>query len=315
MDLIRTILFYAKSTFYCYILYYINRSYDNISPYLPENLQRKDELIPESIIPLQKIDDNIKKIIQEENENGSRLYDILYVLVSTGSYSPIHKMHTEMLKVTAEFLERLPKCKVVGGYLSPCHDEYVSFKLQDNAINAQHRINMCELAVKDTDWMCVDKWEINGPRLRMFSEVVIKLSEFLSQGLYKESHPDVYNNRDRIRVCFVCGSDIVMGYPYGLAFSDKIDVACVCRPSFVLKNMESRVKYNKKRGVNLYFVVDSVEDHSSTKVRECIKKIEKGEGYEKNLKSGLARFCDDNIADYMVRNITTLHSNVDSNNI
>lgn len=49
------------------------------------------------------------------------------ILLSTGSFSPLHDGHIHMMERAKEILES-KGYSVVGGYLSPSHDEYVSSK-------------------------------------------------------------------------------------------------------------------------------------------------------------------------------------------
>lgn len=48
---------------------------------------------------------------------------------------------------------------VVGGFLSPSHDDYVTGKLGNEAIPAVHRLAMIERALESSSWICAEPWE------------------------------------------------------------------------------------------------------------------------------------------------------------
>ena len=68
------------------------------------------------------------------------------VLVSTGSYCPVHKGHLQNFDIAAKFLSE--KCNIdpLVGYISPSCDLYVSNKLGDENIFYEHRYEMVILA-------------------------------------------------------------------------------------------------------------------------------------------------------------------------
>jgi nicotinamide mononucleotide adenylyltransferase len=305
-DFLRTVLYYIKSTYYCYILFYIERYARKLLYALPQSFRPELKMLPESTLPLRKVHQNIEKCVKEEKEAGKRLYDKFYILITTGSLSPIHLMHTEMLELTRDHMDKqVPRSKVVGGYLSPCNDEYVSYKLPREYIPGKHRLEMCKLAVQDSDFIDVDAWEIKGNRLRMFSEVAIQLADYFKEGSYAKKYPLIAENLDRIRVCFVCGSDVMVTYRhYGLTFSKDVDVATVSRPKHEFPNVESRIKQHKKKGVDLFVVMGPDEDVSSTKVRQVISEALKCENnVEKTLRENLSEYCHKPVVEYLMKNV------------
>lgn len=44
---------------------------------------------------------------------------------------------------------------VIGGYISPVSDAYK----KQGLISAKYRVEMCRLAVKESDWIMLDEWE------------------------------------------------------------------------------------------------------------------------------------------------------------
>lgn len=95
---------------------------------------------------------------QPENQN-------YVVLIKTGSLNPIHRSHVSNMVRAKEYLEREHKFNVIGGYISPSHDEYVEAKLDKEFIHGQHRIEMCKKAIKEAGqqhWLSVDMAECMG---------------------------------------------------------------------------------------------------------------------------------------------------------
>lgn len=87
------------------------------------------------------------------------------VLIKTGALNPIHRSHISNLIKTKQYLENVHHLNVVGGFISPTHDEYVESKLGDELIPGQLRIELCEKAIEEEnqqDWLAVDKAECMG---------------------------------------------------------------------------------------------------------------------------------------------------------
>ncbi|KAH3756517.1 nicotinamide mononucleotide adenylyltransferase [Pelomyxa schiedti] len=110
-------------------------------------------------VSVDKITANIKKITDPITAIGGDTSDLRFmVLLSSGSFAPIHKMHMEMFDKAKEYLENKYYLKVVGGYLAPSSDSYVSSKLGNDFINLSARNAMCRLAVSNSDWIDVCPW-------------------------------------------------------------------------------------------------------------------------------------------------------------
>jgi nicotinamide mononucleotide adenylyltransferase len=87
------------------------------------------------------------------------------VLIKTGAMNPVHRSHISNLIKTKQYLENVHHFNVIGGYLSPTHDEYVEAKLEHECINGKHRIAMCQKAIEEEgqeNWLSVDKAECMG---------------------------------------------------------------------------------------------------------------------------------------------------------
>src|SRR5690606_22048126 len=83
------------------------------------------------------------------------------VLLSTGAFCPIHAGHIEMMTIAKKTVEA-NGYQVLGGYLSPGHDEYISQKAGERAIPIQQRIALIQKAIEasaESDWLMLDPWE------------------------------------------------------------------------------------------------------------------------------------------------------------
>ena len=78
------------------------------------------------------------------------------VLLSCGSFNPPTIMHLRLFELAKTHLN---KCgyNVLGGMISPVHDEYKEKKA--SLISSKHRIKMVELALKNYEFVKCSNWE------------------------------------------------------------------------------------------------------------------------------------------------------------
>ena len=120
------------------------------------------------------------------------------VLLSTGSFCPLHKGHIQMMEKAKEVLER-KGWNVMGGYLSPGHDEYIKSKTGDEWIPIHNRIAIIREMIKDRPWLNVDPWEGAFTKVAVnFTDVVYRLKLYLREHVHED-----------VPVFFVCGGDNV----------------------------------------------------------------------------------------------------------
>jgi nicotinic acid mononucleotide adenylyltransferase len=87
------------------------------------------------------------------------------ILLSTGSYCPIHRGHFTLFEIAVQYLSKYQNIDVLAGFLSPSADVWVVHKLGEKAIPFHHRLRMCELAVEEHNrsppalHIVVDPWE------------------------------------------------------------------------------------------------------------------------------------------------------------
>jgi len=76
-----------------------------------------------------------------------------------GAFNPVHSQHVAIMIEAKKFLESFgggTVYKVVGGCMGPAPDGYVQRKMQKKGelvISGEHRVAMCNLAIKDVEWM------------------------------------------------------------------------------------------------------------------------------------------------------------------
>jgi len=120
--------------------------------------------------------------------------------------NPIHKQHYNNFEIAKRELEsRLSEVKVIAGYISPSQDHYVLGKLGKHAISIDKRIEMCKLAVNESNWIDVDLWESKSIKSGLgfinHWEALYRLSKFLNE------HDEINCN---VKVFYLCGSDHFM---------------------------------------------------------------------------------------------------------
>ncbi|KAL6078148.1 Nicotinamide/nicotinic acid mononucleotide adenylyltransferase 1 [Balamuthia mandrillaris] len=234
--------------------------------------------------PLDKLRENLRRCREEEEEevgaagkekeeevaeqNGQKTIRKKLVLITTGTYSPVHRMHLHVFEAAKKLLEEKHGFQVVAGFVSPSHDEYVWQKLETDGITGYHREAMLQLATKDSDWISVSSWELNQPYFQSMYKATLAL-----HGLLREE----FAEQEELQVMYLCGADLIPrcggmtnlgGFPIvavGRAgYSDKV------RKVLAAKQSDSAMD-GAPRKQTLYFVEEDTEDISSTKMREYLR--------------------------------------------
>lgn len=184
----------------------------------PDNCQYDQVRQPDRwlMTPLQKL---INRSMHQDLIKQKRLA----VLLTTGGFAPVHYGHLEMMEIARRALEQ-QGVFVLGGYLSPGHDDYVQPKCQGEALDALHRLRLCQEAVSESNWLMACGWEALGTdRMVNFTDVILRLQSYLKTNL-----PFNLAIKDKLEVVYVFGSDNAR---FARAFLATQACVCVLRPS------------------------------------------------------------------------------------
>jgi nicotinic acid mononucleotide adenylyltransferase len=197
-----------------------------------------EEIIKELNTNVDKMKNNIKKCNKK---------DKLIVLIESGALAPPHKMHIGLMEKTKKFIEENnKKAKVICGYLIPSSDQYVKYKLKEDFINLEHRVNMTKLMVKNSEWLEYLDWGFAyGEEIKDILDRIIK-KEF---------------PKYKIKSYLVFGIDYYMRHRIPL----NDEHICIYRPGYDID------KAKEMYPNNLIFVEGNEEDVSSTILRKAIR--------------------------------------------
>ncbi|KAL5126248.1 Nicotinamide/nicotinic acid mononucleotide adenylyltransferase [Glycine soja] len=197
------------------------------------------------------------------NTSSSKIY---VILVATGSFNPPTFMHLRMFELARDALNSDGYC-VIGGYLSPVNDAYKKKGL----ISAEHRIQLCHLACKSSDFIMVDPWEASQSTYQRTLTVLSRVHNSVCEtGLVSQ---------ESLKVMLLCGSDLLHSFSIpGFWIPDQVKTICkdygvVCIPregQDVEKTIFKDDILNENKD-NIKVVNELVPNQiSSTRVRDCI---------------------------------------------
>ncbi|CAF1518373.1 unnamed protein product [Rotaria sordida] len=173
---------------------------------------------------------------------------------------------------TKQYLERVHGFNVIGGYLSPTHDEYVRGKLGEELISGQHRIEICQKAIEEANqqhWLSVDKAECMAPNFISLGQVTLSLKMFINT---------VLNLPKPVRVIYIAGLDLFNRCHgmHRLRTPDRDGVAVVYRSGeeeHLVRSVQSphldKVYYVKNDSTDNE--ISALSDISSTQIRRMLK--------------------------------------------
>ncbi|XAR67360.1 Nicotinamide-nucleotide adenylyltransferase [Bertholletia excelsa] len=190
------------------------------------------------------------------------------VLVSTGSFNPPTYMHLRIFELARDALNSEGFC-VIGGYMSPVNDAYKKRGL----IPAKHRIEMCHLACRSSDFIMVDPWEANQDTFQRTLTVLCRIKNTLAESgrITGES----------LKVMLVCGSDLLESFSIpGFWVPEQVrsicrdfGVVCIRREGQNIDEIVSKDVILSAYKNNIKVVEEHVPNQiSSTRVRECISR-------------------------------------------
>lgn len=129
------------------------------------------------------------------------------VLVSTGSFCPIHKGHLKLFDTAARFLSEEYKIDSLIGIISPTSDLFVSNKFRSASIPFEHRYEMTKLAclehnkeIQNGEGLMIvpDEWE--GTRIDFYDFQIVYEK-------FKHDIEQLFPDEDLL-VLYVCGGDL-----------------------------------------------------------------------------------------------------------
>lgn len=186
------------------------------------------------------------------------------VLVACGSFNPPTLMHLRMFEVARDALAKRG-WDVVGGYVSPVNDSYEKKTL----IPSKHRIDMCKLAVENSDMIMVDEWEAKQPAYVTTIRVLERVDEALNKGKAAQE--------PKTRVLFLCGADVIdtMAIPGVWAdrdiekiFSKEHGLVCITREEANIPELLEATPLLKRVGKDIIVVDEPVPNQiSSSRLR------------------------------------------------
>lgn len=138
------------------------------------------------------------------------------VLLSTGGFFPVHGGHVAMMEAARRGIDD-GRRRVVGGYLSPAHDDYIRLKCGAVDVPVSDRLAHADAAIAPSGWLSIDPWEALARRVAVnYTDVTARLETYLRH------HVD-----PRIDVVYVCGGDNAR---FSLAFTERGSCVVVGRP-------------------------------------------------------------------------------------
>jgi hypothetical protein len=207
--------------------------------------------------PLYKIQSKITKEIDSSDKE-------LVVLFSSCGCAPMHEGHLNMFFEAREALESSGKYKVIGGYISPDHEDY-TIKKNIKEYSAMDKLLAAQKLCDTTDWVDIDPWgsiylntDIN------YTTNIDRIEEYLNKHIYTIKP---------IKVAYVYGSDHTS---FSRSFIGRGIGVCVLRKQSDLSDFNEVKKELKKYNDRIFFVNPTNKKYlglSSTEIRKMTQPI------------------------------------------
>ncbi|XP_063988711.1 uncharacterized protein LOC135168453 [Diachasmimorpha longicaudata] len=217
------------------------------------------------------------------------------ILMSCGSYNPPTHLHLRMFEIARDHLHRMGTHEVVGGVISPVHDNYGKKELAAS----EHRCAMVKLAIQSNEWVRLSTWEIRQNswtktrhslqyHQNLLNAVLLDSPDIKSQVDIEDLEwipENVRNGSDRspIQIKLLCGADLLESFgKSGLWAEEDID-AILGHHGLVVITREgsspNKFIYDSdilsKHMHNIYIVTEWIPNEvSSSRIRRALKRGE-----------------------------------------
>ncbi len=162
-----------------------------------------------SILPLMKLHKQLATVTSKQE---------IVVLLTTGGFCPLHDEHFMLMSKAKLALEKQNK-KVIAGFFSPSHPNYIKSKPHTEHYCAKEHIDMLSQHVAEHEWLDIWLWEfMENNKPINFTDVILKLESELAVHI-KTTHA--------IKVAYVFGGD---NAPFAYAFMERGIAICLSRP-------------------------------------------------------------------------------------
>ena len=126
------------------------------------------------------------------------------VLISCGSFSPITYMHLRLFEMARDHMKR-KGYQVLGGFASPVSDAYAKKGLAP----IQHRLAMVDLALANSSWVSVDRWEGVKSEWTRTRSVLEHFQTQVNQHYAIDNDDKQQQQSSPVKVMLICGSDLL----------------------------------------------------------------------------------------------------------
>lgn len=229
--------------------------------------------------------------LDEQLEFCSKNNKTPVMILTTGSFCPIHKGHLYSLIDAKNFLENNFPYKVLQILISPSNNEYVSSKSREYNfpqyyLTFNQRCSLIDETIKlmeikeeiEQNLFRLDKWEGNNKNFIDFPSVWLNLNEYLVR---------FFKSIIGFKLFYSLGSDMIVSTRVDIHRSQLMPLLITERnlkfePKYIeeYRNLFLEKKFEEMEKKNLFYLKPSKEysKYSSTLLRECIKKkIDDGE--------------------------------------
>lgn len=211
------------------------------------------------------------------------------LLVASGAFNPIHKLHLRPFRLARLYLEDKFGVEVVGGIVSPQHPTQVRQRFRfrpSEIIPPRHRLAMVKLAVGDSSWMVLDPWELTRRRILDYISVLNRARDLMSERCPQEAAT--------MKILYLCKASQIPTLHPGLLEEGGFGIITVCRPietERVLKEL-SGPSFESLRALT-YVVEDTAmlsKALDKTSTASVLARMREGQGVEDMVGGPVARY-------------------------